>query len=134
MMSIWNDVPAKTGKIFQLEREKYQCITPDILTNEVILTEERIYHIKQRHPGVYEQFFMVLPEMIEDPDYIIKDIRPNTAIVLKEIEDRYFQLALRLITPADNPNYYNSIITFMKIRKKEWERLLRNKTLLYKKE
>lgn len=45
-----------------------------------------------------------------------------------------FKTVLRLVTSKDNPNYKNSIITFMKIDKKEWNRLLRNKTILYKKE
>ena len=39
---------------------------------------------------------------------------------------------MRLATSTDNPNYKNSVITFMKIREKEWNRLLRNKKILYK--
>ena len=34
----------------------------------------------------------------------------------------------------DNPDFKNSIITFMKINEKEWARMLRNKKILYKKE
>lgn len=45
-----------------------------------------------------------------------------------------FKLVLRLATSGDNPEYKNSIITFMKIDDKEWNRLLRNKKVLYKNE
>ena len=62
--------------------------------------------------------------------------KTNTALLLKEIKenDEIFKTVLRLVTSKDNPNYKNSIITFMKIDEKEWNRLLRNKTILYKKE
>lgn len=44
-----------------------------------------------------------------------------------------FKLVLRLATSRDNPEYKISIITFMKIDDKEWNRLLRNKKYFTKK-
>lgn len=57
-------------------------------------------------------------------------------MILKEVEcgGEVFKTVLRLATSKDDPTYKNSIITFMKIDKKEWNRLLRNKTILYKRE
>ena len=40
----------------KINREIYKCITDDIVTDEVIITEERIGHIKERHPNDYEQY------------------------------------------------------------------------------
>lgn len=115
--------------------EIYRCVTNDIVTDEVVITEERIQHIKKRHPGDYERFCAFLPEIILDPDYIIEDEHPNTALVLKEITDletnQHIRLSLRLVTSTDNPAFKNSIITFMKTNKKEYNRLLKNKKLLY---
>jgi len=124
------------SKVCDLDIEKYKCVSPYIRTGEVIITDERIKHIQERHPEDFERYSIYLKEIVEKPDYIIEDARPNTAIVLKKIEDQgeHFRLALRLVTPADNPKYKNSIITFMKIREKEWNRLLRNKNILYKSE
>ena len=45
-----------------------------------------------------------------------------------------FKTVLRLVTSTDNTEYKNSVITFMKMDEKEWNRLLRNKRILYKKE
>lgn len=120
----------------RLDKKKYRLVTKDIATDEVIITDERIEHIRQRHPNDYERFQSYLPHIIADPDYIIADERPNTALVLKEVEEagERFRLSLRLVTHADNPYYKNSVITFLKIREKEWNRLVRNKTILYKKE
>ena len=123
-------------KVCDLDIQLYQCVTPDICTCEVIITDERIRHIQKRHPNDFERYAKYLKEIIEHPDYIIKDERPNTAMVLKQIEAQgeHFRLALRLATVSDHPGYKNSVITFLKIREKEWMRLLRNKHILYKSE
>ena len=117
--------------------EIYRCVTKDITTDEVIITDERIMHIKERHPDDYERYYTYLKEIVEDPDYIIESNKPNTALILKEIEEseeRQFKTVLRLKTSKDSEGFKNSIITFMKINEKEWSRLLRNKQILYKKE
>lgn len=105
--------------IGKIDREIYKCITEDIRTDEVIITDNQIQHIKDRHP-----------------DYIVETPKPNTALILKEIitEKEKIKTVLRLATSLDNKEYKNSIITFMKIDEKEWNRLLRNKRILYKKE
>lgn len=123
-------------KVGTIDVEKYQCVSAHIMTDEVVITDERIEHIKEHHPNDYERFSDYLPLIISEPDYILEDVRPNTAVILKEIveQEERFRLALRLVTPLDNPDYKNSIITFMKIRQKEWNRLIKNKTVLYKKE
>lgn len=120
----------------KLNKEIFRCISEDIRTDEVIITENQVKHIQERHPEVYEKFNLFFKEIIDDPDYIIEASKPNTALILKQItlEDEMFKLVLRLATSGDNPEYKNSIITFMKIDDKEWKRLLRNKKILYKKE
>ena len=107
----------------------------DIASDEVIITDEQIEHIKNRHPDDYELFANFFAEMIRDPDYIIKANKPNTAIVLKEVEfdGRKLKLILRLKTSADPDEYKNSIITFQHIREKEWHRVIRNMNILYTK-
>ena len=98
--------------------------------------DERIAHIQAHHPNDYERFCAYIPQVILAPDYIIADARPHTAIVLKEVAvcGGFFRLALRLVTSSDDPDYKNSVITFMKTHKKEWDRLVRNKNILYKSE
>ena len=109
-------------------------VSPDIRTDEDIITEERIRHIQERHPGELERYAGYLRDVVEHPSYIIADERPNTAVVLKELEAQgdHLRLALRLATAADHPDHKNSVLTFMRIREKEWLRLLRNKKILYK--
>ncbi len=120
----------------KIDREIYKCITEDIRTDEVIITDNQIQHIKHRNPNDYERFSGYFGKIISQPDYIIETSKPNTALILKEIitEKERFKTVLRLVTSADNKEYKNSAITFMKIDEKEWNRLLRNKRILYKKE
>lgn len=122
--------------IGKIDKKIYRCVTPDIATDEVIITDTQIKHIQERHPNDYERFSTYFNRIVSEPDYIIRANRPNTALILKEIReaDEVFKTVLRLITSKDNPEYKNSIITFMKIDEKEWNRLLRNKEILYKKE
>ncbi len=119
-----------------LDLDKYKCVTEDIITKVVVITEKQIEHIKERHPNDFERFSVFFKDIIENPDYIIEANKPNTALILKEIETehRKFKTVLRLVTSIDDPKYKNSIITFMKIDEKEWNRILRNKKILYKSE
>ena len=115
----------------------YRCISEYIITDEVIITDERVGHVKERHPDDYEKYFEYLKEIVEHPDYIIEANKPDTALILKQIiesKEKQFKTVLRLKTSTDKPEYKNSIITFMKINEKEWKRLLRNKRILYKRE
>lgn len=124
--------------VCKLDKERYKVITEDIRTDEVILTDERIQHIQEHHPDDYERFSAYLAEIVQNPDYIIRDPRPQTGMLLKEITvgetGEHFRIALRLASSQDPEHYKNSIITFLRIRQKEWERLIHNKEILYKAE
>ncbi|MDE7302793.1 MAG: hypothetical protein K2N60_05690 [Oscillospiraceae bacterium] len=122
--------------IGKLDIEIYKCIADSIITDEVIITEERIRHIKERHPNDYELFCSYMREVIEEPEYIIEANKPNTALILKSFSDgeKQFKTILRLVTSPDNNSFKNSVITFMKINEKEWNRLIKNKKILYKSE
>ena len=122
--------------IGKLNLEIHKCVTDDIVTDEVIITDEQIAHIKERHPTVYEQYGKYLTEIIENPDYILEANKPYSALILKQIlsENGYTKTVLRLHTSSDNPQYKNSIITFVEIDDRDWKRLIKNKKVLYKRE
>lgn len=133
------NVPRKEGSALQtvgrIDRDKYRCITDNITTDEVIITEERIQHIRDRHPGDYERFLGYMPEIIADPDYIIEANKANTAVILKEIEENgeKFKLILRLKVEHDPADYQNSVISFWHIGETTWRKTIKNKKVLYRK-
>lgn len=120
----------------KIDKNIYKCVSDHMITDEVIITDERIRHIKIRHPNDYERFYSYIPEIIRDPDYIIEANQPDTATVLKEINDNgeKFQLILRIITAGDHQKFKNSVITFLHISERTWNKYLRNKKILYKKQ
>lgn len=122
-------------QIGRIDIEKYRVVTEQIRTDEVIITDTQIEHIRERHPETLEDLEQYAALIVEDPDYILEN-RLNTGLLLKEIEKdgKHFQLVLRLCVATDPDGYKNSIITFTRVRDKEWKRLLRNKKILYKKE
>ena len=122
--------------IGKIDMNIYRCVSEYFTEDDVIITEERISHIKERHPYDFEKYCDYLRKIVEEPDYIIQSNKSNTALILKAFdeEDNSFKTILRLKTSSDDPKFKNSIITFMRINKKEWNRLLRNKSILYKKE
>ena len=119
----------------KLDKNIYSCVTEDIVTDEVIITDKQIEHIKERHPNDYESYYSFIEEIVKDPDYILEANKPDTAFVLKHINSnqKNYELILRLKTSADPENYKNSIITFMKVEEKRYQRYLRTKKILYKK-
>jgi len=125
---------AAVRRIGKIDIEKYRGISDKIRTDEVIVTDVQINHIWERHPEVFSSFMKYAPVIISDSDYILEN-RPNTGLLLKAIEDegQKYQLVLQLCVSEDPKSYKNSIITFTRVRDKEWRRLLRNKKYFTKK-
>lgn len=134
--TIWKSEGEDVHSICKIDKEIYKCVTSDIQTDEVIITDTQIEHIKERHPNDYERYFGYVKEIIEHPDYILEANKPNTAFILKHIIDnnKNYQLILRIKTSNDPVGYKNSVITFLKVEDKRYRRYLRTKKILYKNE
>ena len=116
-----------------IDTETYRCVTDNIVTNEVIITEERVQHIRDRHPGDYERYLKHMEKIIAEPDFIIAANKENTAVVLKEIleDGERFKLILRLKVEHDPATYKNSVLSFWRVGETTWKKTLKNKKILY---
>jgi len=123
-------------KICDLDIAIYKCVSQNIKTQEVLITEERIAHIREHHPNDFEKYSQYIAEMIVHPQYILSDLIPNTAVVLQEFldQDEHFRLILKLAVVGDASYKKNTVITFMKISEKKFKKYLRNKKILYRAE
>lgn len=122
--------------IGKIDKEKLGKYKNKIITNKVILTNERIEHIKQHHPGDYEEYGLYLTDILTNPDYIINDNKNiDTVLYLKTILQRKknIQVILKLNTNRENINKQNSILTLWKIKEKSYKQLIRNREIIYKK-
>ena len=123
--------------IGRINTELFQKISNTIITDIVVLTEKQREHIKERHPEILEKYFS---EIIEKPDYILKDnARENTALLLKTIisDERKIgnvNLVLRLAIDNDDEHNKNSIIICIPIGKNRLKSYINNGKIVYKSE
>ncbi len=107
----------------------------ELQTDEIIVTNERMDHIKQRHPedfGLFEKFGA---ESVTDPDFIIRDLKnKGTIFMVKKLPNTNLNVVVRLALETDKPELKNSIMTFYRIRERSLRKLIEKNALLYKKE
>lgn len=129
-------VNADVNFICRIDRELYQVVEKNLITDEVVITDEQILHIEEGHPGDYDRFAAYVPQVLQEPDYILRGNRPHTALVLKQIimQEVTVEVVLRLKVSDDPATYKNSVITMWGIEQKRFRRLLRQSEILYKKE
>ncbi|MCM1253178.1 MAG: PBECR2 nuclease fold domain-containing protein [Clostridium sp.] len=119
----------------RIDKDIYKCVMEDIVTDEVIITDERVRHIKERRgEEFYNTYADKFADIIRYPDYIFAD-KSNTALVCKEYaeDEKFINVVLRIVISSDNPEYKNSIITAVGENRKRFQQRLRNNKLLYKK-
>ena len=122
--------------IGKLNKEKLGIYKNLIVTEDVIITEERIKHIKEHHPGDYETYNKYLSIIIKNPDYIINDNKNiNTILLLKSIYNNKgnIQIVLKLNTNIQEIDKKNSILTLWKVKTKTYKQIIRNKEIIWKK-
>ena len=69
---------ADVNFICKIDRELYRVVEQELLTEEVIITEEQILHIEEGHPGDYGRLSAYISQVLQEPDYILRGNRPHT--------------------------------------------------------
>lgn len=117
--------------ITNLDKKKLGLYGKMLVTEEVILTAERLYeHILLYHEKEYKELRPYIKSIIKDPDYIIEDNRhEDTMIYLKEIAniEKNGRVVIKLALGKDKEHSKNSIITLMKLNKRTWNQTINNR-------
>lgn len=116
--------------ITKLDKRKLGVYANKLITEEVILTDERLYeHILLYHKEEYKQLRLDIKGIIENPDYIIEDNRhEDTMIYLKHLNNKNSgRVVIKLALGQDEEHNKNSIITLMKLNKRTWKQTIRNR-------
>ena len=93
-------------------------------TKDVVLFEERIKHITERHPEV-EKYIKDVPNIIKNPDLILQETKRDSTIWLIKKIDKNIKVTMKLNTTNDK-NLKNSIIQMQFMRDSEINRSIRN--------
>lgn len=117
--------------ITKLDRKKLGEYENKLITEDVILTDERLYeHILLFHEEEYRQLKPYIKKIIDNPDYIIQDNRhEDTMIYLKKIDEieKNGRVVIKLALGQDDEHNKNSIITMMKLNKRTWKQTIKNR-------
>jgi hypothetical protein len=119
-----------------LDINLYNCITPQIDTDRVVITDKQLNHIADHHPEAYDEALIELKSTLASPDYIFKDDKhKDTGLIVKAIQtgDTYLYIVLKVCTNSAGGKLANSVISGWKISENRLNNYLRNKMLLYKK-
>ena len=120
--------------IGRIDKAIYACVAEDISVEETVITQKQMEHIFDSHPQkAHANVMQRLSEALRDPDYILADKAPRTAVVFRQFMegDERYRVILKLATKTDEQHPYNSIITAFYISEKKWNKYLRNKKVLY---
>ena len=121
--------------IGKINRELFKKISKNIITDEVVLTRERYIHIIEGHKEDFELYGNKLLEIIQNPDYILKDSKNiDTAMMIKHLDNTNINIILRLAVAKDEIHTKNSIMTFYRVRDKNLKKLQEKNKTIYKKE
>lgn len=100
-----------------------------------MITDERILHIKQRHPEDYELFEQYGVESVTAPDIIVRDAKhEGTIFMVKRLPDTSLNVVVRVVLETDDSRLKNSIMTFYRIRERNLKKLMEKNGVLYKRE
>ena len=106
-----------------------------IQTNEIIITNERTMHIKERYPEDFELFNKYGTESVRHPDMIIKDEKhTETIFMIKKLSGTNLNVVVRVVLETDEDGLKNSVMTFYRIRERNLRKLEEKNKLLYKRE
>ncbi len=125
-------------EIGKLNIKLFEEIGEPLITDEVIFTYERMNHVETKRVQLFNQVKDYLADILYTPDYIYKDWnnRDNTLVLIKSLDEKSnLNVVLKIAVLNDEKHTKNSIITMIKIGKKTFNKIKRNKkeNLLFEK-
>ena len=115
--------------------EIFKNISYNLITDEVILTNERYLHIIEGHKEDFMIYSNILSQIIIEPNYILEDYKNKyTVMVIKKVENNNnINVIIRLAIGEDLIHNKNSIMTMYRIREKNLKKLMQKNKYITKK-
>ena len=112
----------------EIESSLLQGYFGELRTKEVVVTEERMEHIRKRHPEDVELFALYGKETVLKPDILLVDEKHiGTVFAIKRLPETNLNVVVR-------PDRKNSVMTFYRIRERNLKKLMEKNRLLYSRE
>lgn len=102
-------------------------------TDDIIITNERLEHIKEQHQIDYALFERYGREVVQEPDIIIKDEKHiATVFMIKRFININLNAVVRLAMGTDSGELKNSVMTFYRIRESNLTKLINKNKVIFK--
>jgi hypothetical protein len=125
----------KLHYIGKLDRTKIGKYANKIVTEDVVLTDERKNHIYDEHKKDYKLIMKNLDRIVLNPDNILEDKkRKDTLLYIGKIENDNLNIVIKLNTTNSTEHPQNSVMTAWIIRDSNVEKLMKKSKKIYKKE
>lgn len=119
----------------EIESALLQGYFGELRTKEVVVTEERMEHIRERHPQDVELFILYGKETVVKPDILLVDEKhTGTVFATKRLPETNLNVVVRLVMETDREDRKNSVMTFYRIRERNLKKLMEKNRLLYSRE
>ncbi|MCI8345484.1 MAG: hypothetical protein HFJ42_05945 [Clostridia bacterium] len=118
------------GKLDKEKLGKYKLVT-----EEVVLTNERKNHILEDHRKDYQIIMNNIKRVVLNPREILEDIKNNdTLFFIDKLEKNNLNVVVKLNTTNNKRHPKNSIMTAWIIRDKNLKKLQQKNITIYKNE
>lgn len=121
--------------IGKLDKEKLGKYKNKLITEEVVLTDERKIHILDDHKEDYEIILNNLKRVVLNPREILEDIKnSDTLFFIDKLGKNNLNVVVKLNTTNNKKHPKNSIMTAWIIRDKNLKKLQQKNKTIYKNE
>ena len=130
-----NNVITEYTLLGNLNNEYFSGEFGELQTSEIIVTAERLEHIKERHIADIPLFEEYASSAVTKPDIVLKDMEHiGTVFMVKKLPETNLNVVVRLALSTDTEGFKNSVMTFYRIREKNLKKLEIKHKVLYKNE
>ena len=121
--------------IGKLDIEKLGKYKEKIITDDVILTEERRLHIYENHTSDYQIIISNITNTVLKPKEVIDDLKnKDTLFFIGDLGKNNLNVIIKLNTVNSKEHPQNSIMTAWIIRESNLKKLREKNKIIYKKE
>lgn len=121
--------------IGKLDKEKLGKYKNKIVTDDIVLTNERKAHIYNNHPKDYKKIIDNIERVVLNPAEVIEDVKnTDTVFFISKLDKSNLNVIVKLNTTNNKEHPQNSIMTAWIIRDSNLKKLRQNNKTIYKSE
>lgn len=129
---VFSEVEESVRVLGKIKLKPLEKVFGEIQTDEIIITNERVKHILERHREDYDLFLQYVAPTVTQPDVVIKDCKNvGTVFMVKRMPNINVNVVVRVALSTDKKGLKNSVMTFYRMRDKNLKKIMEKNEVLY---